>query len=87
MNSISANEMLNMLGHQWADTKDIMKIGSVGKNKAISIKKLIAKKLEESEKEYALPNNKVPMEEVMKYFNINIDYLSRLARKGNMNNE
>ena len=87
MNSISATEMLSMVAHQWANTKDIMRIGAVGKNKAISIRKKIEKQLIDSDKEYALPNNKVPMKEVVKYFKIDIDYLSKLTKKGIINNE
>ena len=87
MNSISASEMLKILAHQWAGTEDIMRIGAVGMNKALKVKSEIVKSLKESDQEYKLPRNKVPMEEVMKYFRINIDYLSRLAKKGNTDND
>ena len=79
MNSISANEILQILAHQWAGTEDIKRIGSVGKNRALKIKKEIIQKLEESEEGYSLPRDKVPMEEVMKYFKLNIEFFGTLV--------
>ena len=71
---LSAEEMLELMSSQWASTKDIMKIGSVGRNKAYAIKNEIAIS-------YYNENNRlrnrglVPMKEVLKYFGIDIEYL------------
>jgi hypothetical protein len=87
MNSISASEILKILAHQWAGTEDIKRIGSIGNNKALKIKREIVQRLKDTGDEYALPRNKVPMEEVMKYFKLNVEYLTKLAKKGNIDNE
>ncbi len=87
MNSISASEILKILAHQWAGTEDIKRIGSIGNNKALKIKREIVQRLKDKGDEYALPRNKVPMEEVMKYFKLNVEYLTKLAKKGNIDNE
>lgn len=77
MNSITANEILEMSCYQWAGTKEIMKIGNVGQARALRIKKEIALNL--IDKGYVLPRNKVPMESVIKHFKINIDYLRKMV--------
>ena len=45
MNKITNNELLNIINKQWASTNDIMKIGCVGKNQALKIKKEILDEL------------------------------------------
>lgn len=79
MSSISACELLNIIRYQWAGTKEIMKIGNVGENRALRIKKEIAYDL--INKGYALPSNKVPMEAVIEYFKINIEYLEMVNKE------
>ena len=75
---VSAEEMLKIFDNQWASTKDIMKIGAVGVNKSQKIKNEIC---EISNKNgYKLPCGLVPMEEVINYFGININYLKRVAK-------
>lgn len=84
MNSLTADELLEMLCHQWANTKDIMKIGSVGEVRARRVKNIITKALEDDG--YVLPRYLVPMEEVAKYFNINIDYLKKVTNEKEIKN-
>lgn len=72
---MEANELLKLLNHQWASTTDISAIGSCGRAKAVKIKNEIRNKL--GNKIY-LPDNKVPMEEVITYFNINMNYLKKI---------
>ena len=79
MNSekLTAEEMLQMASSQWASAKDIMQIGGVGRNKAYAIRNEIAK---ECYNDNRIRNRRlVPMTEVLKYFNINIDYLREVA--------
>ena len=38
VNSLNAEELLQILSKLWASTEDIKKIGCVGKNKALKIK-------------------------------------------------
>lgn len=76
-NDMTANETLLIISKQWATTKDIMKIACIGEARALKIKKSIHEKLYDAG--YVLPRNMIPMEEVIKYFKINIDFLKKLA--------
>ena len=84
MNSVTANEILEMICYQWAGTKEIMKIGNIGESRALRIKKEISAEL--VDKGYVLPRNKVPMESVIKHFKINIDFLRRVTEEREMKN-
>lgn len=82
----SASEQLEAMASQWADNKAIMIIGGVGLNKASDIRREIEKKIKEDG--YNLPRNAiVPMRYVINYFNIDINYLKKLAslEKGDQN--
>lgn len=83
MEKISANELLDLLNNQWANTDDIMKIGCIGKNQALKIKREIAQDLINNG--YYLPRNLVTMESVISYFKINIKHLRKISsmQKGN----
>lgn len=78
--TLSANEILNLLNKQWATAQDIRAIGSVGANKALEIKNEIRKKVEVDG--YKLPSTRLlPMQYVIDYFKININYLKKVARE------
>ena len=75
MNSekLTAEEMLQIASSQWASAKDIMKLGGVGRNKAYSIRTEIARECYNDNK---IRNRRlVPMNEVLNYFDIKLDYL------------
>ena len=75
---LNAKEMLAIASNQWANAKDIMIIGSVGRNKAYAIRNEIIANYYDGDKR--VRNRRlVPMTEVLKYFNINIDYLREVA--------
>ena len=76
MNSekLTAEEMLQIASSQWATAKDIMKLGGVGRNKAYAIRTEIARECYNDNK---IRNRRlVPMNEVLNYFDIKLDYLS-----------
>ena len=75
----SASEQLQAMTSQWADNKSIMIIGGVGLNKAVIIRKKIEEKIKDDG--LNLPRQAiVPMKYVIDYFNIDINYLKRLAK-------
>ena len=78
---LQADQMLITLNKQWATIQDIMLVGSLGRNKARDIKNEIARKIEAEGKK--LPNNLVPMEKVIEYFNINVEYLVNINKSKN----
>ena len=66
--SLNAKEMTEILDKMWASTEDIKRLGCIGKNRALEIKKEIKRKMSEDNMIY--PRNYVSMEYVIKYFNI-----------------
>ncbi len=77
--TLNSSELLELLKNQWATVNDIKAIGRVGTNKAQEIKREIKDDLENQG--YRLPRGLVPMEFVVKYFSININYLKRMEEK------
>ena len=78
---IQADEMLEILNKQWATIQDIMKIGALGRNKARNIKNEIERNI--VDQGLKLPNNLVPMEKVIEYFKINLDFLVTINKSKN----
>lgn len=79
---MSSIEIMNVLSKQWANVNDIQKIGSCGRDKAIMIRNEIEKSIIRSDKR--LPQGKeklVPMQKVVEYFDVNIDYIYSMAKK------
>lgn len=70
---MTATETLKLIAKQWCNLSDLMKLAGVGRNNALVIKSTIKKRLENEN--YYVPNNAVPMQEVVKYLNIDIPYL------------
>lgn len=78
---MTANETLRLVSQQWCTLSDLMKLANVGRNTALSIKKNIKDSL--LDQGCYVPNNAVPMKEVVKYLNIDINYLeSRINKIG-----
>ena len=75
---LNAEEVLKVASSQWASAKDIMKIGSVGRNKAYAIRSEIALSLYNND-DKVRNRGLVPMNEVLKYFGIDINYLKEVA--------
>ena len=74
----SASEQLQAMASQWADNKTITIIGGVGMNRAAEIRKEIEAQIKAEG--YRLTRSSiVPMRYVIDYFNIDINYLKRLA--------
>lgn len=75
---MSARETLELLSKQWCDLNDLMKLTNVGRNSALKIRKEI--KVELEDKGYTLPNNLLPMCEVVNKLRINIPYLQKMCK-------
>lgn len=76
---LSAQEILDLLNLQWADTETVMKLGSIGYNKALHVKKIIKESLEDEG--YFLPRGLIPMDKLVDYFKINVSYLKKISGK------
>lgn len=74
----SASETLEILNNPWLTARDIMKLMCLGANRAYEETKIIRSRVEK--KGYTLPKGYVPVEEVIDYYNININLLKKLAK-------
>ena len=76
---MKANELLEIISKQWCNTEDLIKITGLGRNTVLKLKKQIKSSL--NTREYSLPNGLLPMNEVVKYLKIDIDYLEDINSK------
>ena len=70
---LTKNEILDIAQYQWANIRDIMDIGAIGKNNArVILNEIMDKYYGNREK---IKNGLVPMRMVLEYFDISIDSL------------
>lgn len=75
-------EIVNVLSKPWADVHDIMKLSFCGRDKASYIRDDIREKILNSGKLLPICKTKyVPMNSVIEYLNLNIDYIYSMAQK------
>lgn len=75
---MTVDETLKLIAQQWRNLSDLMKLANIGRNSVLTIKSKIKNDLES--KGYYVPKNAVPMQEVVKYLNIDIDYLESRSK-------
>ena len=68
--SLTKEEIESIAQYQWASIKDIMDIGSIGRNKARNIFNLIGEQYFSDK--YRIKNGLIPMDLVLEYFNISL---------------
>lgn len=74
-------ELFNLISKPWANVNDIMKIASCGRDSSILIRNDIRNHIIKSGKK--LPISKiiiVPMKSVIEYLDIDIEYVSTMAK-------
>ena len=74
---MNAHDMLEILSKQWCNTEDLKKLTGLGKNNISKLKTKIRKEL--MSKGYKLPTKLLPMNEVVNYLKIDIEYLNQIA--------
>lgn len=79
VSQLPADELIEILSCQWAGNKEIMKIIGCGANTAIKIRKEIEENLKEINPNCRLPSKKIPMQELIEYFAIDIKRLEKMA--------
>ena len=77
---MTAKETLDLISRQWCDLNDLRKLTGLGKNSASKLKNEIRINL--LNKGYQLPSKLLPMNEVVNYLKININYLQRMSKEG-----
>jgi len=76
---MDARETLKLISKQWCNLDDLMKLAEIGKNNAVKLRRKIKNDL--INKGYTLPNNRLPMIEVVNKLKININYLEKMAKE------
>ena len=76
---MGARETLKLISKQWCNLDDLMKLAEIGKNNAVKLRKEIKQDL--INQGYTLPNNRLPMIEVVNKLKININYLEKMAKE------
>ena len=77
---MDARETLKLISKQWCNLDDLMKLAEIGKNNAVKLRREIKNDL--INRGYTLPNNRLPMIEVVNKLKININYLEKMAKEG-----
>ena len=76
---MDARETLKLISKQWCNLNDLMLLAEIGKNNAVKLRKEIKQDL--LNQGYTLPNNRLPMIEVVNKLKININYLEKMAKE------
>lgn len=75
----TAQDILNILDGMWVDKKDIAVIAYCGDNAAWKHMQNIRENVKNKYNKIC-PKSVVPTEEVISYFNINVNYLRKVAK-------
>ncbi len=74
-------ELFKLLSKQWANVNDIKKIGLCGRDKASLVRDTIISKIKNEGFNLPLSKEKiVPMTYVVEYYNLDIDYIAKMAQ-------
>lgn len=76
---MKAKEILNILATPWCSNQDIMKIVNVSSSTASKIKRCIDIEFRRKYPGKFIPVHCVPTKDVIKYFDIDIEFLKGLA--------
>lgn len=76
---MKAKEILNILATPWCSNQDIMKIANVSASTASKIKRCIELDFRKKYPNKFMPAHCIPTKEVIKYFDIDIEFLKSLA--------
>ena len=77
---MNAEETLNLISKTWCDINDLMKLTGLSRSSALKIRNKIKEELN-----YEIHTRDLPMNVVVEYLKIDVDYLKSLtARKENL---
>lgn len=74
-----AKEILEIISKPWCSNQDIMKIANVSASTASKIKQSIEKEFRKKEPNKFMPDYCIPTKEVIKYFDLDIEFLKSIA--------
>lgn len=73
--SLTTEDTIEIISHEYADVSDIKKLGCCGKNRAYQYMKEIKKHIEEKGLNITHPRGKIKMDYVMEFFGIDVNKL------------
>ena len=76
---MKAKEILEIISKPWCSNQDIMKIANVSATTASKIKQEIEKEFRKKEPNKYMPAYCIPTKEVIKYFDLDIEFLKSLV--------
>ena len=74
-----AKEILEIISKQWYSNQDIMKMANVSATTASKIKQEIEKEFRKKEPNKYMPTYCIPTKEVIKYFDLDIEFLKSIS--------
>lgn len=74
---MNVNEMIKIISKVWCTNEDLQKLSGLEITNTSKLKRKIKEELEKDGK--VLPKGLLPMSEVVKYLNIDIDYYKKIA--------
>ena len=74
-----AKEILEIISKPWCSNQDIIKIANVSATTASKIKQEIEKEFRKKEPNKYMPAYCIPTKEVIKYFDLDIEFLKSLV--------
>lgn len=74
-----AKEILEIISKSWCSNQDIMKIANVSASTASKIKQSIEKEFRKKEPNKFMPAYCIPTKKVIKYFDLDIEFLKSIA--------
>lgn len=74
-----AKEILEIISKPWCSNQDIMKIANVSASTASKIKQSIEKEFRKKEPNKFMPAHCIPTKKVIKYFDLDIEFLKSIA--------
>jgi len=75
---MNAKETLKLISKQWCNINDLMRLAEIGKNNALKLRNKIKEEL--IKQGYVLPNNRLPMIEVVNKLKIDVSYLQKMTK-------
>lgn len=84
---MKTKEILNILATPWCSNQDIMKIANVPSSTASKIRRCIELEFRKKYPDKFIPAHCVPTNDVIKYFDIDIEFLKSLINIDNTSKE
>lgn len=85
MKKLTAKDTLELISKQWCSSQDFSILSNTGKNTTLKLMRELRKQLEQEN--YFLPTNLLPMDKVVEYLHLNVDYLEKVSDFDLISNE